>query len=244
MLYINFRDRVMTIWQNVRDHIYTLVMNASVFDYQFLLERSVIGLLRIAIRLMRNEEMSPIVLQSLRMLLLLKSSTLCRISRQISFGLYELLKTSAQNIHTNTDWTIIFTLLECVGAGAQPPKPIVDESSQLDQGTKSDGENQANSDEEVSTDRGYTSDSELTKSPKHGQQRPHSPLIVPTSPIGTPNTGGWILVSSFTVVLVSESVTTIFDPKWRPTGPLLTKLYEFKYYFPLRLEMKVKFNPW
>ncbi|KAJ8916109.1 hypothetical protein NQ315_004476 [Exocentrus adspersus] len=189
------KDRVMTIWQNVRDHIYTLVMNASVFDYQFLLERSVIGLLRIAIRLMRNEEMSPIVIQSLRMLLLLKSSTLCRISRQISFGLYELLKTSAQNIHTNTDWTIIFTLLECVGAGAQPPKPIVDESSQLDQGTKSDGENQVNSDEEVSTDRGYTSDSELTKSPKHGQ-RPHSPLIVPTSPVGTPNTGGWILVGN------------------------------------------------
>ncbi|KAJ8926524.1 hypothetical protein NQ314_021126 [Rhamnusium bicolor] len=195
-LVIQNRDRVMTIWQNVRDHIYTLVMNASVCDYQFLLERSVIGLLRIAIRLMRNEEMSPVVLQSLRMLLLLKSSTLCRISRQISFGLYELLKTSAQNIHTNTDWTIIFTLLECVGAGAQPPKPIVDESSQFDHGTKSDGETQVNSDEEVSTDRGYTSDSELTKSPKHGQQRPHSPIIVPNSPVGTPNTGGWILVGN------------------------------------------------
>lgn len=113
--------------------MYTLVMNASLFDYQFLLERSVIGLLRVAIRLMRNEDMSAIVLQSLRMLLLLKSSTLCRISRQISFGLYELLKTSAQNIHTNADWTIIFTLLECVGAGAQPPKPIV-EDNQVDQG--------------------------------------------------------------------------------------------------------------
>lgn len=203
----------MTIWQNVRDHVYTLVMNASVFDYQFLLERSVIGLLRIAIRLMRNEEMSPIVLQSLRMLLLLKSTTLCRISRQISFGLYELLKTSAQNIHTNTDWTIIFTLLECVGAGAQPPKPIVDESTQLDQGTKSDGENQANSDEEVSTDRGYTSDSELTKSPKHGQQRPHSPLIVPSSPVGTPNTGGWILVSNFMVYAKNNFCFDIFQCK-------------------------------
>lgn len=123
----------MTIWQTVRDHLYTIVMNASHCDYQFLLERSVIGLLRLAIRLMRNEDMSPIVLQSLRMLLLLKSTTLFRISRQISFGLYELLKTSAQNIHTNTDWSIIFTLLECVGAGAQPPKPITDES-QTDQG--------------------------------------------------------------------------------------------------------------
>lgn len=130
---IQNRDRVMKIWPTVRDHLYTLVMNASYCDYQFLLERSVIGLLRLAIRLMRNEDMSPIVLQSLRMLLLLKSTTLFRISRQISFGLYELLKTSAQNIHTNTDWSIIFTLLECVGAGAQSPKPITDES-QTDQG--------------------------------------------------------------------------------------------------------------
>ncbi|CAH1155460.1 unnamed protein product [Phaedon cochleariae] len=188
------RDRVMSIWQTVRDHIYTLVMNASVFDYQFLLERSVIGLLRIAIRLMRNEEMSHIVLQSLRMLLMLKSSTLCRISRQISFGLYELLKTSAQNIHTNTDWTIIFTLLECVGAGAEPPKPLAEDPTTTELVVKSEENSTVNSDEESPvTDRGYTSDSEVTKSPKH---RPQSPVIIPISPVGTPNTGGWILVGN------------------------------------------------
>lgn len=187
---IQNRDRVMTIWNNVRDHIYTLVMNASLFDYQFLLERSVIGLLRIAIRLMRNEEMSHIVLQSLRMLLLLKSSTLSRISRQISFGLYELLKTSAQNIHTNTDWTIIFTLLECVGAGAQPPKPVTS-AEDTDLKSKSDGETSDHHEEE-----GALSDSELTKSPKRGVQRPQSPVTVVTSPVGTPNTGGWILVGN------------------------------------------------
>lgn len=28
---------------------------------------------------------------------------------------------SAQNIHTEGDWDIVFTLLECVGAGAVPP---------------------------------------------------------------------------------------------------------------------------
>lgn len=136
---IQNRDRVMTIWNVVRDHLYTLVMGASSCDYQLLLERSVIGLLRLAIRLMRNEEMSPTVLQSLRMLLLLKPAVLFRISRQVSFGLYELLKTSAQNIHTDTDWSIIFTLLECVGAGAQPPK-IVTEENHTEQGTKSEGE--------------------------------------------------------------------------------------------------------
>ncbi|XP_065163849.1 Golgi-specific brefeldin A-resistance guanine nucleotide exchange factor 1 isoform X2 [Atheta coriaria] len=192
------RDRVMTIWEMVRVHLYTLVMNASHCDYQFLLERSVIGLLRLAIRLMRNEEMSPVVLQSLRMLLMLKSTTLYRISRQISFGLYELLKTSAQNIHTSTDWSIIFTLLECVGAGAQPPKPIVNEN-QAEKGAKSDGDAPASSEEETPTapDRGYQSDTDVNKSPVHAG-RSQSPLIVPVSPIGSPqnNSGGWILVGN------------------------------------------------
>lgn len=189
---IQNRDRVLTIWKTVRDHLYTLVVNAALFDYQFLLERSVIDLLRIAIRLMRNEEMSPIVLQSLRMLLLLKSATLCRISKQISFGLYELLKTSAQNIHTNADWTIVFTLLECVGAGAQPPRPVADDNK-VDQAARSEGEPH-NSDEDVSiTDRGYTSDSELTKSPsKLNNTRPQSPVITQ----GSNNSGGWILVGN------------------------------------------------
>lgn len=31
------------------------------------------------------------------------------------------MNSSAQNIHTEGDWDIIFTLLECVGAGAIPP---------------------------------------------------------------------------------------------------------------------------
>jgi hypothetical protein len=38
--------------------------------------------------------------------------------------MYELLKTSAANIHSATDWAIIFTLLECVGAGAPPPRVV------------------------------------------------------------------------------------------------------------------------
>ncbi|XP_022900368.2 Golgi-specific brefeldin A-resistance guanine nucleotide exchange factor 1 [Onthophagus taurus] len=194
---IQNRDRVMKIWQTVRDHLYTVLMNASHCDYQFLLERSVIGLLRLAIRLMRNEEMSATVLQSLRMLLLLKPAILFRISRQISFGLYELLKTSAQNIHTKNDWSIIFTLLECVGAGAQLPKPVADEN-QVDLGTKSEGEGPVSSEEESVSDRGYTSDSELSKSPKFNGHRSTSPVIVPPQTVPPPqnNSGGWILVGN------------------------------------------------
>ncbi|KAG8226682.1 hypothetical protein J437_LFUL005496, partial [Ladona fulva] len=121
---IQNRDRVGCIWQGVRDHIYSLVMGAAACERHFLMERSVVGLLRLAKALMRLEDMSPVVLQSLRMLLLLKPQTLSRISRQIAYGLFEILKTSAANIHSDTDWSIIFTLLECVGAGAHPPRIV------------------------------------------------------------------------------------------------------------------------
>ncbi|GLH14697.1 Golgi-specific brefeldin A-resistance guanine nucleotide exchange factor 1 [Gryllus bimaculatus] len=185
---IQNRDRVNAVWQGVRDHIYGLMMGAAAGEYCFLLERAVVGLLRLAIRLMRREDMSPVVLQSLRMLLLLKHTVLFRVSRQVAFGLYELLKTSAANIHSDTDWAIIFSLLECVGAGALPPR-IVGESgkSSTENATaKSDGEVPREEDSGLGNDRGYTSDSELSRatiSPR------------PTSPELSPNTGGgWILV--------------------------------------------------
>lgn len=40
--------------------------------------------------------------------------------RQIAFGMYELLKMCAANIHTRDDWTLIFSILEYVGAGIIP----------------------------------------------------------------------------------------------------------------------------
>lgn len=39
------------------------------------------------------------------------------MGRQISFGMYELLKMCAANIHTKDDWILIFSILEYVGAG-------------------------------------------------------------------------------------------------------------------------------
>ena len=39
---------------------------------------------------------------------------------QVSYGLHELLRNNAANIHSKEDWNVIFTLLEVVGAGASP----------------------------------------------------------------------------------------------------------------------------
>lgn len=50
-----------TIWPAIRDYIYSLIMGASACDHHFLMERSIVGLLRLAIRLMLREDMSPVV---------------------------------------------------------------------------------------------------------------------------------------------------------------------------------------
>jgi len=55
------------------------------------------------------------------MLLMMKPEVIHAVSKQISYGLHDLLKTNAANIHSTHDWFTLFTLLEVVGAGTNPP---------------------------------------------------------------------------------------------------------------------------
>lgn len=137
-------------------------------------------------------------MQSLRMLLLLKPSSLLTVARQIAFALHELLKTSAANIHAAEDWSTLFTLLEYVGAGAKPPKILDGGIAECNDSTS---ENGVQSDSEVcsealgsilthSADRGYTSDSEIYE---HQGARGHSKANVDIPP-NVANAGSWILV--------------------------------------------------
>lgn len=52
------RDRVGPFWQSIQDHIYELVMDSDQHS-GFLVERAVTGLLRVAIRLLRREDIAP-----------------------------------------------------------------------------------------------------------------------------------------------------------------------------------------
>ncbi|XP_021101157.1 Golgi-specific brefeldin A-resistance guanine nucleotide exchange factor 1 isoform X12 [Heterocephalus glaber] len=155
------RDRVGCLWQTVRDHLYHLCVQAQ--DFCFLVERAVVGLLRLAIRLLRREEISGQVLLSLRVLLLMKPSVLSRVSHQVAYGLHELLKTNAANIHSGDDWATLFTLLECIGSGVKPPAALqaTVRADAPDAGAQSDSELPTYHQADVSLDRGYTSDSEV-----------------------------------------------------------------------------------
>lgn len=98
------RDRITPFWQSIRDHLYSLIVNAA--EPTFLVERAMVGLLRLAIRLLRREEIAPQVLNSLGMLLMMKPQVIHSISRQVAYGLHDLLKTNAANIHSYQDWSV------------------------------------------------------------------------------------------------------------------------------------------
>uniref|UniRef100_H2ZA17 SEC7 domain-containing protein n=1 Tax=Ciona savignyi TaxID=51511 RepID=H2ZA17_CIOSA len=169
------RDRIMSLWQMVRDHLYSCIVMAT--EYSLLLERAVVGLMRMAIRLLHREEVAEEVLASLQILLMIKPSIIPMVSRQIGYGLHELLRTNAANIHARADWITIFTVMKTVGAGAvppaivqvptnpneNPPDPTYGSLEDMaDRRTHSDGESVAGETRlSVYSDRGYTSDSEL-----------------------------------------------------------------------------------
>ncbi|XP_026134791.1 Golgi-specific brefeldin A-resistance guanine nucleotide exchange factor 1-like isoform X5 [Carassius auratus] len=200
------RDRVSCVWQTVRDHLYQLCVHAS--ESCFLVERAVVGLLRLAIRLLRREDIGSQVLLSLRLLLMMKPYVLIRVSREVAYGLHELLKTNAANIHCTDDWYTLFTLLECIGAGVKPPAAlqVTDINPDIDAGAQSDSELSLYHESEVRLDRGYTSDSEVYT--EHSRSRmPRSATDVDV---------GWLVVGKEDLDGSKAAVTPASKPLSHP----------------------------
>lgn len=66
---------------------------------------------------------------------MMKSHVLSRVSREVAYGLHELLKTNAANIHSTDDWYTLFSLVECIGAGVKPPAAMQVTSTNPDNDT-------------------------------------------------------------------------------------------------------------
>ncbi|XP_048126211.1 LOW QUALITY PROTEIN: Golgi-specific brefeldin A-resistance guanine nucleotide exchange factor 1 [Alosa alosa] len=180
------RDRVSCVWQTVRDHLCHLCVHAN--ESCFLVERAVVGLLRLAIRLLRREDISSQVLLSLRLLLMMKPPVLSRVSREVAYGLHELLKTNAANIHSTRHLYTLFSLSRCIGARSSRPPVLTSGNTDNDTGAQSDSEVSSHHPSEVSVDRGYTSDSEIYNE-QHGKSR----LPRATTDVDVANSG-WLVV--------------------------------------------------
>ena len=146
-----------------------------------MVERSVVGLLRLSIRLIRREDISSQVLVTLRVLLMMKPNVLQSCCRQIAFGVHELIRTNASNINLSRDWVTILTLLEVAGAGAQAP--IVKPGPSL---TMVHGESSVVEQEQIEEETGE----KMFKS-----VRPESPVHDDSSPKGEASGETWLLIN-------------------------------------------------
>ncbi|XP_051945583.1 Golgi-specific brefeldin A-resistance guanine nucleotide exchange factor 1-like isoform X5 [Xyrauchen texanus] len=200
------RDRVSCVWQTVRDHLYQLCVHAT--ESCFLVERAVVGLLRLAIRLLRREDVGSQVLLSLRLLLMMKPHVLSKVSRDVAYGLHELLKTNAANIHCSDDWYTLFSLLECIGAGVKPPAALRVTNTNLDNdtGAQSDSELSSYHQSEVGLNRGYTSDSEVYT--EHGKSR----MLRSATDVNV----GWLVVGKDDLECTKAAVAPALKPLSHP----------------------------
>ncbi|XP_063685753.1 Golgi-specific brefeldin A-resistance guanine nucleotide exchange factor 1-like [Bolinopsis microptera] len=117
------RDRLGRLWVPVHTHLNSLISPAN--SNSFLVERAIVTLLRLAVRMVGRESYSCEVLHSAIMLLLLKPSVGQKNSTSICYGLFELIRASIGSDISFENWRIIFALLEMAGAGTKPPTVVV-----------------------------------------------------------------------------------------------------------------------
>ena len=112
---IQNRDRITLIWSQINRHLCDLITEAKICS--FLVQRAVVGLLRLCIRLLHNEIVASDVIQALKVLLFVEHKVMKIACREVAFGLYELIKTNAANIHLSNDWNVVLALLQSAGTG-------------------------------------------------------------------------------------------------------------------------------
>lgn len=98
----------------------------------YIMHRINSAILRISINAMRNEEMCPDVLNTMNMFMSLSPNTVYKISLQVATGVHKMLENSAQNIHTEKEWSIVLSILEYYGAGVMA-EPDGQNDEQLNQ---------------------------------------------------------------------------------------------------------------
>jgi brefeldin A-resistance guanine nucleotide exchange factor 1 len=180
------KDRLARIWEKVKAHFEFLLTNFG--RNPRISQRTAVGLLRITNRnLFRlKDEISNDVIQSLSLLFKLNPPGLFMFSRDIAFGLHDLLRSNAANVHEAKHWRVLFALLEAVGAAVYPDE-IVDAHVSQTESRQTDSE-QINK-PRFYHERGYVSDDALS-----AKQRPleHGSSTVSVGSVGT----DWIHVSN------------------------------------------------
>ncbi|CAG4994635.1 unnamed protein product [Parnassius apollo] len=155
-------DRVACVWAEASAHLERVVVWAGARG-PAVLTRALSALLRTCARLMRCEHCAAQVLHHLALLFRLPYKLFYQQADVISCGLYELVKTSAQNVHSGEEWELLLALLVAAGAGAWPPADL---PARAPRPHSSSSRSEGSDDEIERRPTSVSSESELSHSPQ------------------------------------------------------------------------------
>ncbi|KAF9163079.1 GDP/GTP exchange factor for ARF [Actinomortierella ambigua] len=109
-LTVQNRYRVQALWPVVFEHLSDVIRQAGTQSV-LLVERAVVGLLRLCIRLAHMDDMSQQVLDALDLLLGLPIDVVPEVAEQMMAGVLSLLKADTTCLRPNLNWEVLFALL-------------------------------------------------------------------------------------------------------------------------------------
>ncbi|KAG0329161.1 GDP/GTP exchange factor for ARF [Dissophora globulifera] len=109
-LTVQNRYRVQALWPIVFEHLSDIIREAG-SQSVLLVERAVVGLLRLCIRLAHNDDMNREVLDALDLLLGLPIDVVPEVAEQMMAGVLMLLKADSSCVRPNLNWDVLFALL-------------------------------------------------------------------------------------------------------------------------------------
>ncbi|KAF9199600.1 GDP/GTP exchange factor for ARF [Haplosporangium sp. Z 27] len=109
-LTVQNRYRIQALWPIVFEHLSDIIREAG-SQSVLLVERAVVGLLRLCIRLAHNDDMNKEVLDALDLLLGLPIDVVPEVAEQMMAGVLTLLKADSSCVRPNLNWDVLFALL-------------------------------------------------------------------------------------------------------------------------------------
>ncbi|KAG0331630.1 GDP/GTP exchange factor for ARF [Podila humilis] len=109
-LTVQNRYRVQALWPIVYEHLSDIIREAGTQSV-LLVERAVVGLLRLCIRLAHIDDMNKEVLDALDLLLGLPIDVVPEVAEQMMAGVLNLLQADTSCVRPNLNWDVLFALL-------------------------------------------------------------------------------------------------------------------------------------